>query len=85
MKAKLLVNLKTVDGTIVNAGSVFDDSNGEMPEFITGNMDNPRIVKVLDIVPTEQKEVKAEKVKKEKVPITDVKTEPKKSGIVRRK
>ena len=34
MKVELLVNLKVASGAIISAGSVYDDDNGPIPEFV---------------------------------------------------
>ena len=47
MKATLLVNLK-IDGKIITAGKVFDDSEEEFPSYITSNLDNPKIIKLTE-------------------------------------
>jgi hypothetical protein len=38
MKATLLVNLK-IDGKTIDTGTVFDDSEGEFPSYVTSNLD----------------------------------------------
>jgi hypothetical protein len=60
MKVRLLVNLKTEDGTVHGAGSVFESP---LPDFITNNLSYPNIVLVTEsdavseTVATEEPEV----------------------------
>lgn len=54
MKVKLLVNLKTNKG-IVSAGKIFESP---LPEYIEGNLSNPRVIQVL--VADEPKKVVSE-------------------------
>jgi hypothetical protein len=63
MKAKLLVNLK-IDSQTIQAGKVFDDSEGEFPSFVTSNMDNPKVIQLTEgsvkVVEVPKKEEKKE-------------------------
>lgn len=54
MKAQLLVNLKIGRGVIVTRGAVYSDIDGELPEFVKQNIDNPKIFSILDATPVEQ-------------------------------
>ncbi len=54
MKAQLLVNLKIGRGVIVTRGAVYSDIDGELPEFVKQNIDNPKIFSILDAAPMEQ-------------------------------
>ncbi len=71
MKAQLLVNLKIGRGDIVTAGAVYSDVDGTLPEFVTQNLDNPRIFRILDNTPVkealEEEAVEEEAVEEEAV------------------
>lgn len=47
MKVKLLVNLKIEKGTI-SQGKIFSGNSEDFPEYIQNNLNNPKIVKILE-------------------------------------
>jgi hypothetical protein len=48
MKVKLLVNLKIADSSIIGSGSTFEGEKLEdFPDYIRTNLNNPKVVKIL--------------------------------------
>jgi len=62
MKVQVKVNLKLENSSIIDAGTIYDDSKEPFPTHVVNNLDNIKIIKKLSVnAPVEAKPVKEAK------------------------
>ena len=65
-KVELLVNLKVADGRIINAGTIFTDESGPIPDFVIRRLNRGMARILSQSSPLPETKVTKEEVKKER-------------------